>query len=1110
MKQYRKHFSTIVSTIISVAVAIIAMSCSGASNVAGTEVGNEFIVMTVFLPDGTTPAANTTVEIYSSDDSSHIPVQSTSTDDNGVYQLSEDLTEGVFYNIWTMSDTLVSFQDSVFISEGKCNAINDTLSLSRTISGFVDVQGSSDTGTVTVHLLGSPIKAVVDTNGHYTLPNVASGDYTVLCVSTSEYEFDESKDSESLSLLYQLEISSETSDTLSDTLQFLINDDSINIELLNLTAREHGYSNFETTVIGSELELASLIDEFNGQPHWNEKENILSEVRAWDIDFDSSYVVFYRHTEGSGSVGVSIEEPIWVYSIPSISIERDVPEAGTMDMAYYCFAFKVNRNYSEIMIDGTTITDSSDVIDTLSLLDTVEAVGYLMPVLEGESAYQYATHALDTSRKELPLTTKKALLKHFVFGGDTDSALLKQYEGKIVRIKGVKVSEYGLDKSAFVTDVSVEVVDELVDDTLSNNKALWESANIENYSYGLEIVGSSPDTGTYVITVFDDSLTFAITTPNRPSDLSVASIEDLFSKIDEVEGTASITGSYEFDSALGYPTTASLTWDDSLTYTVSNFQDLTPQFDDSLYSETKTVFITNEPNHYRYTYSNFSGASFQEIEIEVLGNSLIVGSDTLSNDTTTRYSIHTIFAQIEKSANKIGEKVYNSIENVYTYDVSVTYDSIHHFPSDVTPMLHEAGIGPEDMDNSYRISNFRVITDSLISTDSLAYHKSLWESATIDNYSYDLEITGFSPDRGNYLITVINDSVVNAFNNDDFTDSDIDVWKIEDLFTLIEKNKADSDVELSCLYDSLLGYPTSIALSWGESMGYTVSNFKDNTPQFDYVLFQEMRQKFTDNKPEHYQYLHGFSAGNWREETEVEIMADSLYLLDGTEVSKDSAYDVSVESVFSKIEQYYQKIGTKFWDIDEIYIKDVSVRYDTATGVPLSVSPMTIQTSMYIADASEGYGISDFEIITDEIPSDDIDIKFLTLTPREHGYSNFETTVIESEEELRSLINEFNGQTGWNEKDSILNQINSWDIDFNSSYILFYRHTEGSGSIGISIEEPIWVYSIPSISIQRDVPDDGTDDMAYYCFAFKVDRKYSEIMINGNSVTITDTSDVID
>ena len=33
-----------------------------------------------------------------------------------------------------------------------------------------------------------------------------------------------------------------------------------------------------------------------------------------------------------------------------------MPEIGTDDMAYYCFAFKINKKYSEVEIDSKKIT----------------------------------------------------------------------------------------------------------------------------------------------------------------------------------------------------------------------------------------------------------------------------------------------------------------------------------------------------------------------------------------------------------------------------------------------------------------------------------------------------------------------------------------------------------------------------------------------------------------------------------------------------------------------------------------------------------------------------------------------------------------------------------
>ena len=114
-----------------------------------------------------------------------------------------------------------------------------------------------------------------------------------------------------------------------------------------------------------------------------------------------------------------------------------------------------------------------------------------------------------------------------------------------------------------------------------------------------------------------------------------------------------------------------------------------------------------------------------------------------------------------------------------------------------------------------------------------------------------------------------------------------------------------------------------------------------------------------------------------------------------------------------------------------------------------------------------------------------IDIPF-----REIGYEQFPSKVIASQDEMDRFINQIKNSTNWNDKEPFLNQIYGADVDFNSENILFYRMTEGSGSISLSAGEPILSQSKDEvlIDIKRDVPKIGTADMAYYALVYIVDK----------------------
>lgn len=127
------------------------------------------------------------------------------------------------------------------------------------------------------------------------------------------------------------------------------------------TAREHGYSNFETTVIHSETALNTFLDAVRTQDNWNDKSAFLDTANTLTIDFDNENLIFFRHTEGAGSIVVRPQEPHVDGVVATVLIERDVPEIGTADMAYYLFAYRVAQSITEIhfVINDVPITVSN-------------------------------------------------------------------------------------------------------------------------------------------------------------------------------------------------------------------------------------------------------------------------------------------------------------------------------------------------------------------------------------------------------------------------------------------------------------------------------------------------------------------------------------------------------------------------------------------------------------------------------------------------------------------------------------------------------------------------------------------------------------------------------
>ena len=107
--------------------------------------------------------------------------------------------------------------------------------------------------------------------------------------------------------------------------------------------REHGYSNFKSTVITSLDHLDRFLrkESKNKDMGWNNRKEFEKAIAEAKLDFDRESLVLLRHTEGSGSVQINFREPLIKKSRAICQIDRKEPEVGTADMAFYCFAVAV-------------------------------------------------------------------------------------------------------------------------------------------------------------------------------------------------------------------------------------------------------------------------------------------------------------------------------------------------------------------------------------------------------------------------------------------------------------------------------------------------------------------------------------------------------------------------------------------------------------------------------------------------------------------------------------------------------------------------------------------------------------------------------------------------
>ncbi len=118
---------------------------------------------------------------------------------------------------------------------------------------------------------------------------------------------------------------------------------------LTIPMREHGYSNFETTVIDTTTALTEFLNDVNLQEHWNDKATFIRALENEIINLETKNLILYRSTEGSGSIALRPLEPIKDGNNLLVTVIRDVPAIGTADMSYNCLAYIIDKNISAMI-----------------------------------------------------------------------------------------------------------------------------------------------------------------------------------------------------------------------------------------------------------------------------------------------------------------------------------------------------------------------------------------------------------------------------------------------------------------------------------------------------------------------------------------------------------------------------------------------------------------------------------------------------------------------------------------------------------------------------------------------------------------------------------------
>ena len=153
------------------------------------------------------------------------------------------------------------------------------------------------------------------------------------------------------------------------------------IKSLDIPLRSGVYSKMKNALINSVEELDRYIDSVNkGQLSKYIKE-IFKHIKIEKINFEKEVLMLFFHTETTGSAKVTV--PIPIYNTDgSLKVHTDghtpVGTIGsTADMAYYGFAYRVNRKipsvHFEALMDGVHMILPNKIINT-GMLNKLEGM----------------------------------------------------------------------------------------------------------------------------------------------------------------------------------------------------------------------------------------------------------------------------------------------------------------------------------------------------------------------------------------------------------------------------------------------------------------------------------------------------------------------------------------------------------------------------------------------------------------------------------------------------------------------------------------------------------------------------------------------------------------
>ena len=117
---------------------------------------------------------------------------------------------------------------------------------------------------------------------------------------------------------------------------------------------EHGYSNFQTTVLHNEKEWRVFLSTHSTEKGmgWNERRRFIKAVEAAKVNFEYEALVIMRHTEGRISTRVAFNPVGLNDRTLHCKIERQETEAGLTAIGFYGFVLAVDkRAVDKIILD---------------------------------------------------------------------------------------------------------------------------------------------------------------------------------------------------------------------------------------------------------------------------------------------------------------------------------------------------------------------------------------------------------------------------------------------------------------------------------------------------------------------------------------------------------------------------------------------------------------------------------------------------------------------------------------------------------------------------------------------------------------------------------------